>query len=162
MKNTILYKISIITYKINRQNHNRNDNIHYYRTLFKTPIFFTWTGNICYYCINYNSYYCAHNSLFYQLCFLLFSDLTMSEKIKPPTAPANITINNSSIILSYLILFSSQASHIIATIFNTLYSITLPIERGRNLAPKYVTITNIIGHVESPLFSPCTTSIIMI
>lgn len=92
----------IITYKINRQNHNRNDNIHYYRTLFKIPIFFTWTGNICYYRINYNSYYCSHKSLFYQLCFLLFSDLTMSEKIKPPTAPANIIIKNSSISLLFI------------------------------------------------------------
>ena len=110
MKNTILYKISIITYKINRQNHNRNDNIQCYCSFFKTPIFFTWTSNICYYCINYNSYYCSHKSLFYQLCFLLFSDLTMSEKIKPPTAPANIIIKNSSIKLLLFLVFFQLAS----------------------------------------------------
>ena len=46
----------IITYKINRQNHNRNDDIQCYCSFLKTPIFFTWTGNICYYRINYNSW----------------------------------------------------------------------------------------------------------
>ena len=100
----------IITYKINRQNHNRNDDIQCYCSFFKTPIFFTWTSNICYYCINYNSYYCSHKSLFYQLCFLLFSDLTMSEKIKPPTAPANIIIKNSSIKLLLFLVFFQLAS----------------------------------------------------
>ena len=148
---------------INRQNHNRNDDIQCYCSFLKTPIFFTWTGNICYYRINYNSYYCSHKSLFYQLCFLLFSDLTMSEKIKPPTAPANIIIKNSSISLLFIQpFFNSQAPQIIATMFNTLYNITLPIERGRNLAPKQVAITNIIGDDESPLSSPCTIFIIMI
>ena len=43
--------------------------------------------------------------------------------------------------------------------FNTLYNITLPIERGRNLAPKYVAITSIIGSPESPFSSPCTTPV---
>ena len=77
----------IITYKINRQNHNRNDDIQCYSSFFKTPIFYTWTSNICYYCINYNSYYCSHKSLFYQLCFLLGASriLARGRGVRPPS-----------------------------------------------------------------------------
>ena len=59
----------IITYKINRQNHNRNDNIHYYRTLFKIPIFLTWTSYICYYRIKDYSYYYFHYAASIINCF---------------------------------------------------------------------------------------------